>query len=43
MDIIASDGGSRSGEDDTVVVMSDRRTLVKGSTASGAGWAIFAG
>ena len=40
---MASDGGRRKGEDETVIVMSDRRTLVNGSTANGAGWAIFAG
>jgi hypothetical protein len=43
MDIMASDGGSRTGEEETVIVMSERRTLVNGSTAKGAGWAIFAG
>jgi hypothetical protein len=42
MDMTASEGGSRSGEDETVAVMRDRRTLVRGMTANGAGGTIFA-
>jgi hypothetical protein len=35
--MIANDGGRRSGEDETVIVMRDRSTVVRGSTAKGVG------
>jgi hypothetical protein len=40
---MASEGGSKSGDEETVVVMSERRMLVSGSTANGAGRGIVAG
>ena len=33
----ASEGGRRKGEEETVVVIHDRRTFVSGSTANGEG------
>lgn len=36
-DMTDSEGGRRKGEDETVVVIHDRRTFVSGSTASGEG------
>ncbi len=41
MDMMASDGRSRKGEDETVVVIRERKTFVSGRTANGAGCAIL--
>jgi hypothetical protein len=41
--MMASEGGRRKGDEDTVVVIRDRRTFVRGSTAKGAGRTIFSG
>jgi hypothetical protein len=41
--MMAREGGRRRGEDETVAVMSERRTLVSGRTANGAGGVIFSG
>lgn len=40
---MASDGGSKSGDEETVVVMSVRRMLLNGSTANGDGLAMSGG